>query len=237
MLAFALLTSVTPHAWVASAARGPSSVLPIRAASAQMALPRISLPEAVGPVLSDFDLKNPNDLSDGEYDTYSAAAIGGTLLLFLPGAFIFDVTGFVADFACSALLGGGLGAFLALRKDGIADSVNDVGAKLLDAAGGISIPRISLPDAASSVLKDIDLKNPNDLSDSEYNSYSAAAIAGTLVLFLPLALVFDVTGVIADFVLSALIGGGLGAFCALRKDGIADAANKFGGKLLEITGL
>ena len=40
----------------------------------------------VGAQLKEFDLKDPNQLSDAEYNTYSAAAIGGTLALMLPGA-------------------------------------------------------------------------------------------------------------------------------------------------------
>ena len=82
----------------------------------------------------------------------------------------------------------------------------------------VDIPRIELPSAVSDALKDIDLKNPNDLSTADYNTYSAAAIGGTLALFVPGALVFDVTGTIADFLVSATIGGGVGAYLALRKD-------------------
>ena len=62
---------------------------------------------------------------------YSAAAIGATAAMFVPGILVFDVTGTVADFLVSATIGGGLGAYLALRKDGIGDSVNDLGGKLL----------------------------------------------------------------------------------------------------------
>jgi len=204
-----------------------------RAPVAQMLdIPRIELPQAVTSTIKDLDLKNPNELSTTDYNTYSAAAIAGTLALFLPGVLIFDVTGAVADFVFSALLGGGLGAFLALRSDGAGEFANKAGAKLLDAAGGPDVPRIELPQTISSNFKDLDLKNPNELSTTDYNTYSAAAIAGTLALFLPGILIFDVTGAVADFVFSALLGGGLGAFLALRSDGAGEFANKAGAALL-----
>jgi hypothetical protein len=85
-----------------------------------------------------------------------------------------------------------------------------------------------MPPAA---LRDLDLKNPNDLDTTAYNEYSAAAIGGTLVLFLlPL---FDIAGFLGDFVLSALIGGGALAYAALRKDSAAEYANKFGGAVMQ----
>mmetsp|Transcript_6969 Transcript_6969/g.21870 ORF Transcript_6969/g.21870 Transcript_6969/m.21870 type:complete len:166 (-) Transcript_6969:903-1400(-) len=73
----------------------------------------------------------------------------------------------------------------------------------------LDIPRITLPAAVADPIKDLDLKSPNDLSQAEYNSYSAAAIGGTLIFFiLPL---FDILGFFGDFVFSALVGGGVGA--------------------------
>ena len=99
----------------------------------------------------------------------------------------------------------------------------------------IDIPRITLPDQVTSVLRDADLKNPNDMSNAEYNSYSAAAITGTLVLFVfPGSLVFDVTGFFKDFAFAALLGGGLAAYLSLRKDAAGDAANKVGTSLLDV---
>ena len=83
------------------------------------------------------------------------------------------------------------------------------------AAQMVDIPRITLPDAIASTFADLDLKNPNELSQADYNTYSGAAIAGTLAFFLPGVLVFDVTGVLFDFLFSALIGGGVAAFAAL----------------------
>ena len=72
----------------------------------------------------------------------------------------------------------------------------------------------------------LDLKSPNELSDSEYNNYSAAAIGGTLVLLLPIGLLDGaLLGFLRDFVISALLGGGLLAFLALRKDQAAELAN------------
>ena len=136
------------------------------------------------------------------------------------------------NFLFSATIGGGLGAFLALSNTGLSSTANDVGGKLIDAVG-VSIPRISLPDAAKSALSDLDLKNPNDFNDREYQTYSGAAFAGTFALFLPGILVFDVTGALADFVLSALVGGGIMAFLSLRKDGLAKQVNGVGGKFLD----
>ena len=105
-------------------------------------IPRISLPEQVTDKMTDIDLKNPNELSDEDYNTYSGAAIGGTLIFFLlPGALVFDLLGafkdilflLVKDFAFSAVVGGGLAAYLSLRKDETADYANQFGSKLLDA--------------------------------------------------------------------------------------------------------
>ncbi|EOD38458.1 hypothetical protein EMIHUDRAFT_454655 [Emiliania huxleyi CCMP1516] len=94
----------------------------------------------------------------------------------------------------------------------------------------LDIPRITLPAAVADPIKDLDLKSPNDLSQAEYNSYSAAAIGGTLIFFiLPL---FDILGFFGDFVFSALVGGGVGAYASLRKDSVGEYANKFGGALL-----
>ena len=56
--------------------------------------------------LPSLNIKNPNTLSDSEYDTYSGAAIGGTLAFMIPGALLFfDVSGFIADFIFGALIG------------------------------------------------------------------------------------------------------------------------------------
>ena len=207
----------------------------VRAPAARMVdIPRISIPDQLGSALADADLKNPNTLSQSEYNTYSGAAIGGTLALFIPGTFVFDVSGVIGDFAVSALLGGGIAAALALSNTGASAPANQFGAKLLDAAGGVSIPRVSLPSAIGDTLRDIDLKNPNALSDAEYNDYSGAAIGGTLLLFVPLLLVFDVSGFLLDFVLSALLGGGLGAGLALSKGGASDAANSFGAAVIGV---
>merc|ERR1719506_1770840 len=95
----------------------------------------------------------------------------------------------------------------------------------------VDIPRITLPDAIGDVLKEQDLSNPNDMGTDAYNSYSAAAIGGTLIFFiLPL---FDIAGFFGDFVLSALTGGGVAAYAALRKDTAGEYANKFGGYVMQ----
>lgn len=106
----------------------------------------------------------------------------------------------------------------------------------------VNIPRITLPDPIPDALSSIDLKNPNELSTEEYNSYSGAAIAGTLIFFLlPGALVSGMYDVVAeflsaavkDFAFSALIGGGLAAYLSLRKDSVSESANNLGSSLLE----
>jgi len=205
--------------------------------------PRVELPESLSTVLKENDLKNPNDLTTGEYNAYSAAAVGGTLafMLFLgPIAGIFDISGFALDFLLSALLGGGALAYATLRKDEVADYANKFGAALMDGFSkvlpNVDVPRVQLPEAVTSMLKEQDLKNPNDLTTGEYNTYSAAAVGATLVTMLllgPVAGIFDIYGVVLDFVFSALLGGGTLAYATLRKDEVADYANKFGAALLQ----
>ena len=130
-------------------------------------------------------------------------------------------------------------AYASLRTDEAAEYANKFGAVLMDVAGkaGVTdVPRISLPSAVTDVLKEQGLKNPNDMAATDYNSYSAAAVGGTLVFMLllgPLTGVFDINGVVFDFVFSALIGGGALAYAALRKDEASEYANKFGTVLLE----
>lgn len=106
-------------------------------------IPRVELPSAVADKLSDFDLSNPNTMTDAEYRSYSGAAIAGTLLFFLiPGAVIsglYDNLGNVisvslADFAFSALIGGGLAIYLSLRSDSIGETAREYGYKVLSAA-------------------------------------------------------------------------------------------------------
>lgn len=93
-----------------------------------------------------------------------------------------------------------------------------------------NIPRIELPSAVDSILKEQDLNNPNNLDDEAYNTYSAAAIGGTLLVFL--LPIFNFAGFFPDFILSALIGGGAAAYCSLRNDIIGEYANKAGGYVM-----
>ena len=100
----------------------------------------------------------------------------------------------------------------------------------------LDFPRIELPESLTTVLKESNLKNPNDLTTVEYNTYSAAAVGATLATMLllgPVSNVFDIYGVVLDFVFSALLGGGALAYATLRKDEVADYANKFGAALLQ----
>ena len=55
-------------------------------------------------------------------NTLGAAGFGGLLVFLLP---IFE-TGFLADFAFSALVGGGIASYLALRKDSVGIIARDV---------------------------------------------------------------------------------------------------------------
>lgn len=95
----------------------------------------------------------------------------------------------------------------------------------------LDIPRVELPDAVASTIKEQGLKSPNELGTTDYNTYSAAAIGGTLIFFLlPL---FNIFGFLGDFVFSALIGGGAAAYCSLRKDEVGGYANQFGGYVMK----
>jgi hypothetical protein len=197
-------------------------------------IPRITLPSTVTDVMKDVDLKNPNMMSDAEYNAYSGAAIGGTLIFFVLGALTaFDVTGAIYCFLFAALNGGGLCAALALSNTPASDPVNSFGTKVLDTLGGISVPRLTLPSAAAEGMTSVDLKNPNAMSDSEYQAYSGAAIGGTLI-FLGVGVFFgiDVSGAVFDFVLSALTGGGVCAALALSNTPASEPLNKFGAAVL-----
>jgi hypothetical protein len=198
-----------------------------------VSVPRITLPSAVTDVMKEVDLKNPNTMSDAEYDAYSGAAIGGTLIVFLLGATVFDVTGAIYCFLFAALNGGGLCAALALSKTPASEPVNSFGTKVLDTLGGISVPRLTLPSAVTEVMTGADLKDPNAMSAAEYNAYSGAAIGGTLIFFLvPGAVFIDVSGAVFDFLFSALTGGGLCAALALSNTPASEPLNKFGAAVL-----
>ena len=93
-----------------------------------------------------------------------------------------------------------------------------------------NIPRIELPSAVDNILKEQDLNNPNNLDDEAYNTYSAAAIGGTLLVFL--LPIFNFAGFLPDFILSALVGGGAAAYCSMRRDVIGEYANKAGGYVM-----
>ena len=67
------------------------------------------------------------------YNSYSGAAIGGSLLMLIPVAYydglLFE---FAKSFAISALLGGGLGAYLSLRKDGVGEKAGEFGSAVVN---------------------------------------------------------------------------------------------------------
>lgn len=93
-----------------------------------------------------------------EYNAYSGAAIGGTLIFFLiPGAIVAgvpDIIGqflavVVKDFLFSAIVGGGIAIYLSLRKDEVGATVRGYGTSLLDTVGdvlGIGDPQIEEAD-------------------------------------------------------------------------------------------
>ena len=66
-----------------------------------------------------------------------------------------------------------------------------------------------------------------------YNSYSGAAIGGTLLTLVAISYLDGLLiEIVQTFVVSALIGGGLGAYLSLRKDAIGEQVNKAGGGLV-----
>jgi len=232
------------------------AVVDRRSSALNVNIPRLDLPGAVADKLADFDLKNPNNMNDEEYRSYSGAAIAGTLLFFLlPGALVSGIfsnlgpvaIAIVTDFAFSALIGGGLAIYLSLRGDSIGETVREYGYKLLSAvkdATGIGSFRYDLPSAVTDVITgELDLLNPNSMSEKDYDGYSGAAVAGTLAFFLlPGAFLTGAAEVLGqfsgsaliDFVFSALIGGGAAIYLSLRTDEIGATVNKAGSKLLDV---
>jgi len=218
-------------------------------------LPRLTLPDAVGEKLESLDLKNPNDMDEDEYDAYSGAAIGGTLLTFLvPGALVSGifgavsalVTGILFNFVFSALIGGGLGIYLSVRTDEIGQTIRSNGYGLyqsVKSSGLPVIPRLSLPDLVDDKLEEFDLMSINDMDDDDYDGYSGAAVAGTALFFL---LSFVVSGILStvteellpsivgDLLFSAVVGGGAAIYLSLRKDEIGDTVGGLGTKFLSV---
>ena len=80
-----------------------------------------------------------------------------------------------ANFVLGALCLGGVSAFAPVHQQQRLVTVDRATTAL-----NVNIPRLDLPDALAAPLAELDLKNPNTLSDDEYQSYSGAAIAGTL---------------------------------------------------------
>lgn len=171
------------------------------------------------------------------------------MFFLLPGAFLTNIPDTLKDiaetalpnFAFSALVGGGLAIYLSLRKDEVGSQIRDYGNKLLDTVGLPTI-RYDLPSQVTDVIESNDLMNPNQMEESDYNGYSGAAVAGTLLFFiLPGAVL---TGglsklgefggdAVKDFIFSALIGGGLAIYLSLRKDEVGESVNLAGTKLLD----
>lgn len=228
----------------------PAAAASIRTTTAlNLELPRLDLPDAVTTKLEENDLKNPNTMTEDEYRAYSGAAILGTLLFLIPGAFVTglgDALGEAAgsalfDFAISAIVGGGAAIYISLKDDELGEKARGYGAQLLDTVG-LPTLRYDLPEAATDKMGEIGLMNPNTMSEADYNGYSGAAVAGTLAFFLlPGALLtgeFNLLlsaggSFVTDFLLSAIVGGGAAIYLSLRDDEIADTVNGAGIKLLD----
>jgi len=239
-------TSIAPQLRTVSSspASSSSSVLPM------VTVPRLALPEVVTAQLETFQLQNPNTMSDEDYNSYAGAAILGTFVFFLlPGALVTDLLtplsailgGVLPNFSVSALVGGGTAIYLSLRSDELGTTVRKYGAQFLTTVG-LPTVRYELPSQITDVMEQqLDLQNPNTLSEEDYQGYAGAAVAGTLVFFLvPGALLtgeltnlvdFGAT-VVQDFLLSAVIGGGTAIYAALRQDDISTTVNTAGAKFL-----
>ena len=213
-------------------------------------LPRVDLPVPVTSKLDGFGLKNPNSLTDEEYRAYSGAAILGTVLFLLPGALLCGIpgalgdlaSGAASDFVLSALAGGGLAIYLALQAGEAGTAARDLGGTFLDVTG-LPVPRYDLPSSVTQVIEGrLGLLSPNALDDADYTGYSGAAVAGTLLFFLlpGAALTGELgylgelgTALVTDFVLAALVGGGLAIYLSLRDDDVAGTVNSAGIGLLD----
>lgn len=239
-------TSIAPQLRTVSSSPASSSsfVLPM------VTVPRLALPEVVTAQLETFQLQNPNTMSDEDYNSYAGAAILGTFVFFLlPGALVTDLFtplsailgGVLPNFSVSALVGGGTAIYLSLRSDELGTTVRKYGAQFLTTVG-LPTVRYELPSQITDVMEQqLDLQNPNTLSEEDYQGYAGAAVAGTLVFFLvPGALLtgeltnlvdFGAT-VVQDFLLSAVIGGGTAIYAALRQDDISTTVNTAGAKFL-----
>jgi len=233
----------------------PNHVGTIKASSSAIAvnLPRVELPDAVTEKLEEYDLKNPNEMDEVEYDGYAGAAIGGSLLTFLvPGAIltgIFDdvfsiATAIAINFGVSALLGGGALIYLSLRADELGETIRSNGYNLYQAikeAGLPTVGRLSIPEVIDEQLEGFGLLSINELEDEDYDGYSGAAVAGTGILFLLSFLLGGVGDIIGDelipalvsnLILSIIVGGGGAIALSLRKDDLGEAAGGFGIKTL-----
>jgi hypothetical protein len=223
--------------------------------SLYVSLPRLELPSAVSDKLDEYGLKNPNEMTEQEYKDYSGAAILGTLVFFLlPGALVTGTYSDIVtvlqtailDFAISATVGGGAAIYLSLKDDDVGEKARDLGNTFLTKVKdltGLPTLRYDLPEQVTDVVENkLGLLSPNDMSESDYDGYSGAAIAGTLVFFLlPGAILTGGADVLSaffgaaviNFAISAAIGGGSAIFLSLRDDEIAKTVNLYGGGFLD----
>ena len=84
---------------------------------------------------------------------------------------------------------------------------------------------IRLPETVVEYFESQDLLVPNRLDEEQQDSWLGAIAAGTGLLF---ALNLFEIGAGMDLLLSAIIGGGLSGYAALRKDGVGDVARTAG---------
>lgn len=228
------------------AAQSLTAISKSTATALNVNLPRIDLPDLVTEKLVENNLKNPNAMDDEEYKAFSGAAILGTLALFIPSTFI---TGFgevlgdtfglaLFDFAVSALIGGGAAIYFSLSDNEVGATVRGYGKQL-----GLPTFRVDLPPAVTDVMEnDLGLINPNGMSEDDYNGYSGAALAGTLIFFLlPGALItgeFEnfiglVGSFVTTFLFAAILGGGGAIYLSLGGNELAGTVNSAGIKLLD----
>ena len=101
----------------------PPPAAPVAAAPAGAIAKQSTLSPALSTQLAKYELYDPTTLNDDDQtNTLSAMAFGAALLFLLP---VFEA-GFLTDVAFSALFGGGLAGYAALRKDAVGAITRDV---------------------------------------------------------------------------------------------------------------
>ena len=100
------------------------------------------------------------------------------------------------------------------------------------APSGGALARINLPPLVTDALVAADLQDPTAMSPEDQDNTVAAAAAGLALLFL--LPIFEI-GLFGDLALSGIFGGGIAAYCALRKDSIGQITRDVGGRTARTT--